>query len=222
VPALLADIPESHRRDAAIVADRFPGAVDADVPAVDGLVLMGVDETDRLLRRAWAPALAVIGMDDIPRVADAGNVLRPRTTARLSLRVPPSVNVASAAGVLVDLLTTDPPAGARVSVTADSMADGWLAPEPASWVADALERASRRCFDAPPAAYGEGGSIPFLAELGRRFPEAQLVATGVLGPQSNAHGPNEFLHLPMAQAVTSAVGELLAAAATLAAGPGRS
>jgi acetylornithine deacetylase/succinyl-diaminopimelate desuccinylase-like protein len=146
-------------------------------------------------------------------VRDAGNVLRPFTTLRLSLRVPPSADATSVAGELAEVLNADPPDGAKVTVEVETPADGWTAPEPAPWVADALDRASQRCFGAPPGAYGEGGTIPFLAELGQRYPDAQLVATGVLGPHSNAHGPNEFLHLPMAQAVTLAVAELIAAAA---------
>jgi len=94
----------------------------------------------------------------------------------------------------------------------EAPADGWLAPEPEPWVAAALAAASQACFGRPPSAYGEGGTIPFLSMLGARYPGVQLVATGVLGPGSNAHGPNEFLHLPMAEAVTVAVAELVAAA----------
>jgi acetylornithine deacetylase/succinyl-diaminopimelate desuccinylase-like protein len=109
-------------------------------------------------------------------------------------------------------LTAEPPEGARVTVEMETPADGWLAPDPEPWVAEALRTASEVCFGRPPAAYGEGGTIPFLAMLGVRYPGVQLVATGVLGPGSNAHGPNEFLHLPMAEAVTVAVAHLLAAA----------
>jgi acetylornithine deacetylase/succinyl-diaminopimelate desuccinylase-like protein len=212
--ALRAEVPESHRRNAAEVAEELGDVVRDGLPTVDGLQLAGVDAADRLLRRSWGAALAVTGMDGLPTPRDAGNVLRPFTTARLSLRLPPTVDATSAAGALVDALTTDPPDGARVSVELETPADGWVAPEPAPWVRQALETASEQCFGTPPGAYGEGGTIPFLAELGRRFPGVQLVATGVLGPHSNAHGPNEFLHLPMARAVSVAACELFAAAAT--------
>ena len=109
-------------------------------------------------------------------------------------------------------LLADPPQGARVTVTVDDAAQGWVAPDADPWVAEALDRASRSFFGAGPAAYGEGGTIPFLAMLAESFPGVPLVATGVLGPHSNAHGPNEFLHVPMAQAVTLAAAELTAAA----------
>jgi acetylornithine deacetylase/succinyl-diaminopimelate desuccinylase-like protein len=56
---------------------------------------------------------------------------------------------------------------------------------------------------------GEGGTIPFMGMLGARFPDAQFLITGVLGPGSNAHGPNEFLHLPMARRITATVSHVL-------------
>src|SRR5208282_4944159 len=138
-------------------------------------------------------ALAVTGVDGIPALRDGGNVLRPFTSLRLSVRLPPSVDAQVAAAALVRALTHDPPSGAEVTVDVEAPADGWVAPDPPPWVAEALAEASRSCFGQPPGAQGEGGTIPFLAELGRRFPGVPLVATGVLGPHSNAHGPNEFL-----------------------------
>jgi len=149
----------------------------------------------------------------VPSTGQAGNVLRPFTTVRLSVRIPPGCDAAAAGRALVDALTHDPPEGARVTAQLAAPADGWLAPEPAPFVTAALDAASLAAFDRPAMSYGEGGTIPFLAALGRRFPGVQLVATGVLGPESNAHGPNEFLHVPMAKAVTAATAQLLVAAA---------
>ena len=212
LPELRADVPEPNRAALEAVAAELPAAVSATLPTVPGLALAGDTEADRLVARAWAPALAVTGMDGIPAVRDGGNVLRPFTTAKLSVRLPPSVDATRAAAALQAALTADPPEGARVTVTQETPADGWLAPQPEPWVADALDAASQACFGRSPSAYGEGGTIPFLAMLGARYPGVQLVATGVLGPGSNAHGPNEFLHLPMAEAVTVAVAELVAAA----------
>ncbi len=209
-----AQVPEAHRREAAAVAADFPTALSAELPVLDGVRLDGDGETDRLLRRSWGPSLATVAAGGLPSLGAGGNVLRPFTSLRLAVRVPPSVDPDRAAGALVGALTHDPPSGAEVTVSDVDAAPGWVAPEPPDWAAAAFERASRRCFDVAPASYGEGGTIPFLAMLGQRFPGVPLIATGVLGPQSNAHGPNEFLHLPMAQAVTVAVAELLAAAAT--------
>jgi len=212
LPGLRAEVPEPHRRALQAVAEHLGDAADHPFPAVPGLRLAGTSVTDRLLRNAWAPALAVTGMDGIPATRDAGNVLRPYTTAKISLRLPPTVDATWAAGELARVLTADPPNGARVTVTTETPADGWVAPDPAPWVWDALTAASRGAFGEPPGSLGEGGTIPFLPALSSRFPGAQFVATGVLGPESNAHGPNEFLHLPMAEAVTCAVAYLVAAA----------
>lgn len=214
LPSLRAAVPESHRREAAAVAADLGDVVADELPLVDGLALPG-DATEHLLRRTWGAALSVTGLDGAPRPEDAGNVLRPFTRARLSMRLPPSVDATAAADELASVLGADPPEGAQVGVALSEPADGWVAPEPAPWIADALGRASAACFGRPPGSQGEGGTIPFLAELGRRYPGTPMVATGVLGPHSNAHGPNEFLHLPMAEAVTVAVAELIAAAAAV-------
>jgi len=209
LPELRADVPDRHRAALTAVAEQLPGAVSGSFPTVPGLALAGSTDADRLVARAWSPALAVTGIDGVPSVVDGGNVLRPYTTAKLSVRLPPSVDATRAAAALEAALTADPPDGARVTVQLETPADGWVAPDPEPWVADALETASMACFGRPPSSYGEGGTIPFLSMLGARYPGVQLVATGVLGPGSNAHGPNEFLHLPMAEAVTVAVAELL-------------
>lgn len=181
-------------------------------PVVPGLELDGASDAERLERRAWAPALAVTGMDGIPAVRDGGNVLRPFTTAKFSLRLPPTVDANAAMSAVESALLADPPSGAAVRVHFDTPATGWAAPPLVDWVDDAFTAASQELFGEAPGALGEGGTIPFLAMLGERYPGVPLVATGVLGPGSNAHGPNEFLHLPMAEAVTVATARLLQAA----------
>ena len=213
LPEVQAEVPARRRAELESVASQIPGAVDADLPTVPGLVLGGATAADRLIARAWEPSLAFTGIDGVPPVREGGNVLRPFTTAKLSLRLPPTVDARRAADALVAALTSDPPEGARVTVDVETPADGWMAPDPEPWVAGAIDTASQVCFGRPSSSYGEGGTIPFLPSLAGRFPGIQLVATGVLGPGSNAHGPNEFLHLPMAKAVTVAVATLMAAAA---------
>ena len=183
-------------------------------PVVSGLELEGASDAERLVRRAWSPALAVTGMDGIPSVRDGGNVLRPSTTAKLSLRLPPTVDATIAASALESALRAEPPSGARVEVRVESAATGWRAPPLDGWVGDAFARASHELFARPPGSLGEGGTIPLFAMLTDRYPGTPLVATGVLGPGANAHGPNEFLHLPMAEAVTVATARLVEAAGT--------
>jgi acetylornithine deacetylase/succinyl-diaminopimelate desuccinylase-like protein len=180
---------------------------DSALPIVDGLHLRGSDAAERLIARAWSAALEVIGMDGIPAVRDGGNVLRPFTTAKVSLRLPPDVDAQTAADALISAITTDE--GAHITIDLDGVANGWVAPPLDGPNAAALDRASQAAFGRTIGFHGEGGTIPFLADLKRSFPATQFVATGVLGPHSNAHGPNEFLHIPMAKAVTHAVAELL-------------
>jgi acetylornithine deacetylase/succinyl-diaminopimelate desuccinylase-like protein len=134
----------------------------------------------------------------------------PFTTARLSLRLPPTLPAAEAGKALKRLLETDPPYGTEVSFTGGEAATGWNAPALSPWLNEAVTRASKLAFGRAPSHMGEGGSIPFMGMLGEKFPDTQFVVTGVLGPHSNAHGPNEFLHIPTAKRVTVAVASIIA------------
>lgn len=169
------------------------------------------DPVDLLLASTWAPALSVTGLGGAPKPEEAGNVQRAHTEAALSLRLPPGVDAGAAAEAVERALTTDVPAGARATLTVQSAESGWAAPATAPWLSAALDDASTKAFGRPAGGVGVGGSIPFMAMLGERFPEAQFVITGVLVPGSNAHGPNEFLHVPTGRRVTAAVADVLAA-----------
>lgn len=209
-----ATIPEDHVAAASTTAEEFGDIVAHELPTVEGLSLMGDSPQDRILRRTWFPTLSIVGMGGIPEPAIAGNVLRPWTTAVISLRLPPTVDAQLAKSTLERTLTTDVPHGARVTLSSWNMGDGWVAPELDPWLRSALDDASVAAFGRGPGFTGEGGSIPFLAALGRRFPGVQFVATGVLGPNSNAHGIDEMLDLPMAVGITNSVITVLAAYAT--------
>ena len=147
------------------------------------------DPGEAVLNRTWRPFLAVIGADGLPPIKDAGNVLRPQTALKLSLRIPPLVDGEKAAGELKRILEADPPEGANVVFTPDQGASGWSAPPTGAWLQAAVNNASRAHYGRPAAMMGEGGTIPFMAMLGKHFPQAQFLITGVLGPKSNAHGP---------------------------------
>jgi acetylornithine deacetylase/succinyl-diaminopimelate desuccinylase-like protein len=153
--------------------------------------------------------LSVIGADGLPAIGNAGNVLRPRTALQLSMRLPPPVEGERATSQMKALLEADPPYGANVTFTPDHAATGWNAPPTARWLEEALQRASQAFYGKPAAAMGEGGTIPFMGMLGRQFPRAQFLITGVLGPKSNAHGPNEFLHVPYAKKLTACVASVV-------------
>ena len=209
--ALHAPIPDDQVLAARAVADEFGDVLARELPTVEGLQLMGRSAEDRLLRRTWSPTLSIVGMGGIPDPAVAGNVLRPSTTAVLSLRLPPNVDAHVAFHALEEVLTSDVPSSAHVHLASPNLGDGWVAPPLAPWLGRALNQASQSAFGRDPGFTGEGGSIPFLASLGKRYPSVQFVATGVLGPGSNAHGIDEMLDLPMAVGVTNAVISLLEA-----------
>ena len=170
------------------------------------------DPVELILNRTWRAALAVVGADGLPPIATAGNVQRPYTALKLSLRLPPSVNADDAAETLKQILETDVPYQANVTFHYEQAATGWNAPATAPWLTALLDSASQQAFGKPAAYLGEGGSIPFMGMLGAKFPNAQIVVTGVLGPKSHAHGPNEFLHVPYAKKLTAAVAMLVAGA----------
>ncbi len=215
--AIPADRLEQARQAAAILGDtlwkRFPWAACCDDHGTASLFAEPVtkDPVELVLNRTWRPALAVIGADGLPPTSAAGNVQRPFTTLKLSLRLPPTVDGPSAAAELKRVLEADPPHGARVTFAPDQGATGWNAPPLAPWLSAALDAASQANFGKPAAYMGEGGTIPFMGMLGVKFPGAQMLVTGVLGPKANAHGPNEFLHIDFAKKMTVATAMVVAA-----------
>jgi acetylornithine deacetylase/succinyl-diaminopimelate desuccinylase-like protein len=170
---------------------------------------MGKDNVERILNRTWRSTLSITGVDGIPPLASAGNVLRPTTTFKLSVRVPPTADAERATAKLKQLLEKNPPYGAKVAFTGDKASPGWNAPALAPWLERSVDAASREHFGRPARYFGEGGTIPFMHMLGRKFPQAQFLITGVLGPHSNAHGPNEFLHLPTARKLTCCIAHVV-------------
>ncbi|MBB1163017.1 M20 family metallopeptidase [Aquariibacter albus] len=227
-------VAQAHQAAAILGAEvwkRYPWACGAD----GGFVLpVTTDPAEVLLNRTWRPTLSVTGADGFPATRSAGNVLRPFTAFKLSLRLPPGVDGHLAAQRLKALLEDQAPYNARVTFEPDGRAGpaddgqgparwgatGWNAPSLAPWLDAALEAASRTHFGASYAHIGQGGTIPLMSLLEAGFPKAQMMVCGVLGPKSNAHGPNEFLHLPYAQRLTASVAEVIAAfARTQAATP---
>ena len=179
-------------------------------------MLFRSDPVEALLNRTWRPTLSITGVDGIPALAQAGNVLRPYIALKLSLRLPPLVPGHEAAVALKALLEDNAPYQARVTFEPDGRAGdwgatGWNAPTLAPWLEQSMDRASRRHFGAPLGYIGQGGTIPLMNLLQQGFPAAQMMVCGVLGPKSNAHGPNEFLHIGYGTRLTAAVAEVIAA-----------
>jgi acetylornithine deacetylase/succinyl-diaminopimelate desuccinylase-like protein len=209
-PELYAQIPAERVVQARRAAEALGEKVFTEYPFAPGVAAMSEDLSELVLNRTWRPQLAVTGIAGLPPPVDAGNVLLPFTEAKLSLRLPPTLDAERADALLRALLEKDPPYGARVEYEPGSSAAGWNAPALAPWLEQSLERASEAAFGAPAAYIGEGGSIPFMAMLGDKFPAAQFVVTGVLGPHSNAHGPNEFLHIPTGKRISLVIAQVLA------------
>jgi len=205
------DVPPGRLTEVQAVAAVLGGDVGHGFPLVPGMRPVTLDPVQALLNNTWRPALAVTGVDGMPSLADAGNVLRPKTAVKLSLRLPPTADAPRAAQRVKEVLEAEPPYGARVTFsTGERPGTGWDAPVMADWLRDSVTRASRAYFNAPPMFDGLGGSIPFMSMLGERFPQAQFLVTGVMGPGSNAHGPNEFIDLPTGVRVTACVAQVLA------------
>lgn len=209
--AFYVEIPQERVEQAVRAAAVLRDAVYDKFPFKDKTQPVAHDFSELILNRTWRPALSVTGAAGLPPLDDAGNVLRPFTALKLSLRLPPTCDADAASGYLKALLEQDPPYNATVRVEMEQAASGWNAPASSPWLEQALNRASTTYFGKPAVSMGEGGSIPFMGLLGRKFPQAQFLITGVLGPHSNAHGPNEFLHLPTAKRLTCCVAEVIAA-----------
>ncbi|MBI2206496.1 MAG: M20 family metallopeptidase [Candidatus Rokubacteria bacterium] len=204
------DIPPDRLEQARAVARALGDDVAGRFPFVSGMRPAHGDPVELVLHGTWKPALSITGAAGLPQPGDAGNVLRPKTTLKLSLRLPPTADAERAAKRLKETLESDPPYGARVTYHYEATGEGWNAPTFTPWLLDSVSRASTTFFGKPPMFQGTGGSIPFMSMLGERFPKAQFLITGVLGPGSNAHGPNEFLHLPTGVKVTACVAQVLA------------
>ena len=209
--ALHGTVTPERERQVRAAAAALGTTVHAKLPFTPGMQPMDADPFELLLNSTWRPTLSVTGVDGIPALSNAGNVLRPYTAVKLSFRLPPGVDPDAAARAVKQELERDPPYGATVRFDIESSMGGWNAPATAPWLEAAIQSASRHHFGRDAMYMGVGGSIPFMGMLGEKFPRTQFLVTGVLGPQSNAHGPNEFLDIATGKKVTACVAEVVAA-----------
>ena len=203
-------IPEERLEQAKTAGALLGESVYRKFPFAGATQSMVNDPAEAILNRTWRPFLSVLGANGLPPIASAGNVLRPCTELKLSLRVPPLIDGRQATRDLKRILEADPPCGAKVSFEPDQGATGWNAPPSAPWLLAAARSASDAVFGKPAMLQGSGGTIPFMGMLGKGYPDAQFLITGVLGPSSNAHGPNEFIHLAYAKRLTACVALVMA------------
>lgn len=171
--------------------DLDPDQVRSDAGVVASYRLAG---TGSLASRLWTkPSASVIGFDAHP-VEGSFNVLADSTRFRISLRTAPTQRPEEAQEALADFLRSHAPLGAQVEVSYGENGMGW-AMDPDSRVVQDAEESMRQAFGCDPVNKGEGGSIPFIPELKRLFPRAQVLVTGPEDPQANAHSPNESISL---------------------------
>lgn len=207
---LHAEVPPDRLAEATETARILGDEIHDKFPFLPGMKPMGNDPLELLLNRTWRPMLSYTGQAGLPDLVQGGNVLRPKTSLKLSLRVPPTLDASNLDRKLQELLESDPPYGAHVTFEPEKGAGGWEVPKVAAWLEKSVDSASQAFFGKPATTWGEGGSIPFMGMLGQRYPNAQFLITGVLGPHSNAHGPNEFLHISTGKNVTACVAQVLA------------
>jgi len=210
IDELYASVPEERRVQAQAAAEMLGDLTFSKMPFVQGAQPVSNVPFELLLNNTWRPSLTVTGADGLPALKDAGNVLLPRVDVKLSLRLAPTTDPSAAAVAVKTVLEADPPYGATVSFEVSSSLGGWDAPTLQPWLGESMQRASRGAFGRDVMYMGTGGSIPFIAMLGERFPGTQFLVTGVLGPNANAHGPNEFLHLDCVRKLTLCVASILA------------
>jgi len=205
-----AEIPNDRKEQIKLCSDTLGNQVHQEFSWTEGAGPISNDIKELVTNRTWKPQLAITGVDGIPSPQDGGNVLRPFTTLKLSLRIPPKVDGPKAGQALKNLLEKNPPYGSKVELTVEKSSAGWNSPPLAPWLEESINEASNSFYKKPANFIGEGGSIPFMGMLGEKFPKAQFVITGVLGPESNAHGPNEMLHIDMGKKLTCCITRILA------------
>ena len=209
VPELHSDIPEERKQQAGLAAEVLEDSVWRRFPWLDIESAPKESPLELMLNNTWRPTLSVTGADGLPALVNAGNVLLPRTTLKLSFRLPPTCEPRAASHALKAVLEADPPPFAKVRFDVESTMGGWDAPPVADWLESSIKEASEAWFGRPSMYMGTGGSIPFMGMLGEKFPGAQFLVTGLLGPKSNAHGPNEFLHIETGKRLTCCVSKVL-------------
>jgi acetylornithine deacetylase/succinyl-diaminopimelate desuccinylase-like protein len=210
LPELFVEIPAERVKQAEATAAILGDEVWSGLPFAAQTKPMTKGNAQIILAKTWEPQLAVTGMAGYPVPKDGGNVLLPYSTAKISLRLPPTADAEKARAAMKTALEKNPPCDADVVFDMPRGDNGWNAPPLAPWLDASLNKASRCAFGKPVAYQGEGGSIPFMAMLGEKFPKTQFVVTGVLGPHSNAHGPNEFLHIAFAKKLSAAIAQVIA------------
>jgi len=195
------EIPQWARDEAVFMANLSGAEMHSKYDYHEGCKPMDSDKLNEMyLNNTWRPNLSITGAAGLPDVAIAGNVCRASTSVKLSMRLPPSANPAECEAKLTKLLTENVPHNAKVTVKGGHAGQGWCMKEMAPWLSTAVKKAGSDFYNGrDTGTYGMGGSIPFLAELDRMYPDTTILALGLIGPKANAHAPNECINLTYAK-----------------------
>jgi len=204
------DIPQEKVTRAKFMAQILGKKIYNDFSLLEGCSFEVSEPHELLLNRSWRPSLSVIGAAGIPSLELAGNLLRPSTTLLIGLRIPPYCKAAQLIEEIKSILESDPPYDAKVTFTPVVIMDGWAAPKMSERLENIISDASRDHFGDEPVYAGCGGTLGTVKFLSKYFGDAQFIITGVEGPDSYAHGPNESLDLTAAKKMTAAVASILA------------
>ena len=208
---LQCEAPQWKKDEAKAMAKLAGPTMHDKYPVLDGVKYCSQDDLEALyLKSTWQPNMSITGIDGLPPIAMAGNVIRPKTGVRISMRLPPTCNPQQAHDILVEKLTKDVPYNAKVTLAGGHTGAGWCMKDLSPKLAQDIKDAGAAFYNGKPTgSFAIGGSIPFLSELEIMYPTTEIVAFGVLGPGANAHGPNEMIHLPYTRRLTCSLAHIM-------------
>jgi acetylornithine deacetylase/succinyl-diaminopimelate desuccinylase-like protein len=208
LPEFNTEVPQEYQEVLARQAE-VTAAPAGQLRLLPGVIPVHEGTLAQLTAQCWEPSVGYVGVDGAPPVREAGSVLRPSTTLRLSVRLPPGADPKAAAAALSRTLTSAPPYAAQVEFRLVAAESGWASRPPAA-VQALLDTASRQGFGRNAGLCGGAATIPFLGMFSARYPDAVIVPAGVLGPGSNPHGPDERLDLTAARNLSVALASMFA------------
>lgn len=182
---------------------------ESEFPFLEGVKTTEEDAFRNYLNRTWKPQLTVIGVSGLPECKVAGNVCHPYVDFKISLRLPPTLDGQTAINMLKDIIVKDPPYNAKVEILSPIFGNGWNCNTYSDKFLKNLNELSLKEFGKEAMLIGEGGSIPFVGEFQKKFNDAVFMVTGILGPKTNAHGPDEFLPIEFLKHVATVIGQLI-------------
>ena len=173
------------------------------------LVLKQYQMIISVINNTWKSTIVVTGMSGFPEAEIAGNVLRKSTSCRLSIRTPPTLSKEKAKKTIEKILTENIPYNAKVKVDFPALVDGWILKKLDSKINESFMKSSMFLFGSECYNLGSGITIPFVNMLNEKYKNCNMFVSGLLGPKSNAHSPNECLNIDYSIKLTVALAHLI-------------